>query len=78
MAMSQLPPPGRDRNYGPAFLAIAIVSGTLAFLTTIARILGRTLIVRSVGWDDYTIVAAAVCSNGRSIYYSRSREPDFS
>lgn len=67
MATSRIPPPEGDHNHGPALLAIAVVSGTLAFMTTIIRMVGRTLIVRSVGWDDYTIVAAAVRRTDQSI-----------
>ncbi len=65
MAMSRIPPPEGDQNYGPAILAIAIISSSLAIITTIVRIVSRTFIVRSVGLDDYTIAAAAVRSDCR-------------
>ena len=67
MATSRIPPPGGDQNHGPALLAVAIVSTTLAIVTTIIRLLGRIFVVRSVGWDDYTIAAAAVRHCGQSI-----------
>ena len=60
MATSRIPPPGGDQNRGPAILVTAVVTSSLAVITTMIRLVGRTFIVRSVGWDDYTIVAATV------------------
>ena len=60
MASSEEPPPGGDQNHGPALLAIAVVSSAIAVATTIIRIIGRTFVLRSVGWDDFTIIIAAV------------------
>ena len=69
MTTPQMPPRGGDQNNGPALLAIAAISCALAVLTTIIRLTGRTFIVRSVGWDDYTIGAATVRQCG---YFSLS------
>lgn len=60
MAESVTSPPGGDQNFGPALLAIAVASSTLAVLATIIRVASRTWIVGSVGADDYTIAVAAV------------------
>ena len=54
------PPVGGDQNRGPALRDVTIVSFTLVVLALVLRMYSRRFLVRQVGWDDYTIIAATV------------------
>ena len=54
------PPVGGDVNHGVAIEIVLILTTILAVLVLLMRIGVRLLIVHSVGWDDYTILAANV------------------
>ena len=49
-----------------AFLAIDALLTVLADIAVILRLIIRKWIVKSVGWDDWTIVAATVSSHPHS------------
>jgi hypothetical protein len=57
---SSAPPLDGDVNRGPTLLTISLVTTSIALLTTVFRIFVRHRIVRSIGWDDYTIIVAMV------------------
>ncbi|KAL8826923.1 MAG: hypothetical protein Q9191_003497, partial [Dirinaria sp. TL-2023a] len=50
-------PSHEDR--GPGMIATTVVVSVLASVTVVLRLATRIWIVRSVGWDDYTILFAA-------------------
>ena len=50
--------PSLDVNRQAPMLHNVIASTTLALVTTVLRLITRIWVVRQVGWDDYTIVAA--------------------
>ena len=55
------PPPAEgDVNRGPALRNVTIVSFTIVVFALVLRMYSRRCIVRQVGWDDYTIIAATV------------------
>ncbi|KAL8669693.1 MAG: hypothetical protein Q9168_005722 [Polycauliona sp. 1 TL-2023] len=54
------PPPNGDENRQGDMLATTITVTTLTILVVVLRILTRMRLVRNVGWDDYTIVAACL------------------
>ena len=54
------PPPGGDRSHGPLLLGTSLVTFVAVLVSVCARMFTRTFIIRQVGWDDYTIVLAAV------------------
>ncbi|KAL8993861.1 MAG: hypothetical protein Q9169_006032 [Polycauliona sp. 2 TL-2023] len=54
------PPPNGDENRQGDMLATTITVTTLTTLVVILRIATRMRLVRNVGWDDYTIVAACL------------------
>jgi len=54
------PPVGGDVNKGTALLVVIVISFVLAILSVSGRMAVRVFIVRSVGWDDWTMILAAV------------------
>ena len=54
------PPPGGDQFKGQRVRVISIVTFAVAALFVCLRIIGRTLNVHQIGWDDLTIVLALV------------------
>lgn len=59
MSVSGLSPHSGGEDRGTGILAIVIVVSVLVALTVALRFATRIWIVRSVGWDDYTILMAA-------------------
>ncbi len=56
-------PPGSnlpDENHGPAILASCATVTVLALTAVVTRMWVRVIMIRSVGWDDYFIIAAMV------------------
>lgn len=51
-------PPGGDRNRGPTFIAVTSVLTVFSSITILLRLYTRTQLVRSLGWDDYTVFIA--------------------
>ena len=49
------PTPGGDMSLGPAIFAVALTSYIFVVLSGSFRLLTRALLVRQLGWDDYTI-----------------------
>ena len=56
------PPMGGDRDRGSEILAVDGVIFGISWSMVLLRIFTRTWITRNVGWDDATIVFAAVRS----------------
>lgn len=54
------PPAGGDESRGPSLLAALLVMLIASLVAVGARMYVRTRIVRSVGMDDWTIIAATV------------------
>lgn len=54
------PPPDGDVNKGPIVLSITYSTTAIALFVVSMRMWVRIRIVKSVGWDDYTILLAAV------------------
>lgn len=54
------PPPDGDVNRGHVILIVTAVTTSLALIVVGLRMFVRLTIVRGVGWDDYTILAASV------------------
>lgn len=70
MSVSGLSPQTGGEDRGAAIIATTIVVTFLAFLAVALRFATRIWIVRSIGWDDYTILMAALgdfISTGLSI-----------
>ena len=59
---SGLVPLDGDVNIGPGFAAATTVLVGVSVIFVILRLVTRIKIVRSLWWDDYTIVFAIVCS----------------
>ena len=55
-----LPPPDGDVHRGNGIAATALVDTIFAVFVVALRVITRIRIVRNVGWDDYTIIGAAV------------------
>lgn len=53
-------PLGGDENRGYQVLIVLIVAFTTAFIPVFLRVWVRFHIAGSLGWDDYTIIAAMV------------------
>jgi len=60
MSPKDTPPPDGDADRGPLLLGVTIVSTSLALAVVGLRLFVRVKIVKNVGWDDHTIVAASV------------------
>ena len=56
---AEMPP---DENRGPEILAVCGALVGLALVVVLLRIYVRARMVRHVGVDDWTIIAAMVCS----------------
>lgn len=54
------------------------ISSTLACATVMLRIYTRKFLVRSLGWDDFTIVLALFSSLGLSLLWSFRKQRNFS
>lgn len=62
MSTAVLPGAGLpDVNHGPEILGACITMTAVALLLVGTRMYVRVAMIRSVGWDDYFIVAAMVC-----------------
>ena len=59
MIGSGLSPRHEDDNHGGGIIATTVILSVLASVTVALRMATRTWIVRSIGWDDYTIILAA-------------------
>ncbi len=56
-----LPPfPPAHETRAPQLIAVTVTVTVLAVISVAARLYVRVKISRSVGWDDYTILAAMV------------------
>ncbi len=62
MAASSLTPPDGDTNLGPGVVGTVIVLVTLSIIVVALRFVVRIRIVKSVWWDDWTILFALVRS----------------
>jgi hypothetical protein len=60
---TQGPPPGGNVNQGTSILIVIVVTFALVLLLFGLRLVTRIFIVRSMGWDDYTIIAATITSS---------------
>lgn len=60
MSISGPPTANGDENRQGGLIATAIVLTVLASVVVALRMITRIWIVRNVGWDDYTIVCAAI------------------
>ncbi|KAI4281443.1 MAG: hypothetical protein L6R38_003681 [Xanthoria sp. 2 TBL-2021] len=60
MSSSGPPTDNGDKNRQGRLIATAIVLTVLASVVVALRMITRIWIVRNVGWDDYTIVCAAI------------------
>ena len=55
----------------PLLLSVTIITTALALAVVALRMFVRITIIRTVGWDDWTIIAAAVSSTvGRGSAFS--------
>jgi hypothetical protein len=53
-------PPEGDVTRGPSILAVLNTTTIIALFFIATRLYTRIVVVRTVGWDDYTLVAAGV------------------
>lgn len=53
-------PPNGDENRQGGILATTVVVVTLTIIVVSMRMATRIWIVKNVGWDDWTIIAATV------------------
>lgn len=60
------PPPGGDQNKAAGLLVSTIFTTILALITVVMRVYSRVVVIRNVGWDDYTIVIATASKAVRS------------
>lgn len=60
MMSTTKPPPMGDEDRGPGMIATTIVVSVLADIVVCTRMWIRVRMIKQVGWDDWTIVAAAV------------------
>lgn len=60
MSSPGAPPLNRDENRQGDMLAMTITVTTLTTIVVVLRMVIRMRLVRNVGWDDYTIVAACL------------------
>jgi hypothetical protein len=58
---AEMPP---DENRGPEILGVCGALVGLALVVVLLRVYVRTRMVRHVGVDDWTIIAAMVCTGG--------------
>lgn len=56
------PPPYDDLNLGPGIIASTVVLVAVSAIVVALRLATRWWIVKSIGWDDITIVFAIVRS----------------
>lgn len=56
------PPPYGDLNLGPGIIASTVVLVAVSAIVVALRLATRWWIVKSIGWDDITIVFAIVRS----------------
>jgi len=64
MAAGTGPPPADgDVYHGPDVIIVTVVSTAVALAFVATRMYARVFVVRSVGWDDYIILASAVSAN---------------
>ena len=61
MSSSGAPPHNGDENRQGGILATTFVVTVIASIAVALRMWVRLAIVKKVGWDDYTIIAATVC-----------------
>lgn len=54
------PPPYGDLNLGPGIIASTVVLVAVSAIVVALRLATRWWIVKSIGWDDITIVFAIV------------------
>ena len=57
------PPAKGDQDRRWTLLAVVIPMTILSTATVVVRLYTRTKVIRNVGWDDYTIVAAQVLTS---------------
>jgi hypothetical protein len=57
------PPAPGEGNRQPGIVATTIIVTVLADIFVVLRLIVRKWVTKSIGWDDWTIIAAAV---GRS------------
>ena len=55
-------PSVEDENRGPVLLTIQILTFVIAFSLTCTRLWTRTKIVGTLGWDDFLVTIAMVCT----------------
>ena len=60
MTSKGAPPPHGDENRQSGIIGTAILVTVIACITVALRMMTRIWVVRSVGWDDYTIFLAAL------------------
>ena len=58
--VSGVPPPDEDR--GQAATIVSWIFLALSVITVVLRLFTRGILRRTLGWDDYTIVIATVCT----------------
>ena len=63
-------PEGGDQSQGWALLSVCWAFVLTATITTIMRTWVRARLTRNLGWDDYTIIAALVCTVWRDHRYT--------
>lgn len=56
------PPPEGNVNQAPAIIIAGSITVAVATLFVVLRFIVRIWIVKAVGWDDWTILFAIVCS----------------
>lgn len=54
------PPLGGNRDRSAAITGMFIGALTLSIVSMILRMITRKFLTKSIGWDDWTIVAAVV------------------
>lgn len=54
---------GGDQNIGGALTGVAIGTFVPALVAVVLRIYVRSRLVRAIGWDDWIIMLAMVCSS---------------
>lgn len=64
------PPADGDQNHGTRMLIVIVTTFTIVVVILCLRLSVRLFVVRSMGWDDYSIIAATVCLLHPFLYLS--------